>query len=1031
MVALATLIALGEIDRLIAGVMGSDGRSHQLNVVIGPLAFTEQSAWAGWASSELPAGTGSWIIASLVIDAVFVLSYVQLLKRLLHRAVGDGVRISGLLLGWLVVAELVELILVLCGALILIYFPALSFTVIPFTVALVATIKWALAILLAVAILRNSGTRSTLSRIGSRVLQAIWVHRLTAVVVVVLIGLSCVPSDGVLDQLPDLQRQWLDDWRTGLVHLIVAAAALMLASLVSFVLGRQRTRASIDTRVRMILDSNKAPGRQWLWWLIPVGAWAVAAMITGTVAFVEGLAWSAGLAQFNPHMTITFLSIPLVLVVVLLMKRFPNSRGKANAVSDPERAIYTWLVGDVLAVVVLSVGGLGLVRSFTGPVFLGLEPDKWPFSVLLFVVGILVAVYSPRLLNSLNPEYFTARQALWVRSNLNPRQWLQSLAAHNNPVPVRSQQHLQTARWWLFGILCVGALIILAVTVLPLDIPRILGGVGVTVLLLSAWVAILGAFTVVLQDYQLHPLFKLLRLRAAPVLTLAITIPLALSALYTTGGADPTVHAVRTMAESPPAAGAAAAVATATNEPSPLLKRLIKTKCLATTPDGRVVKPVVVVAAEGGGIRAAFWTTEVLAQLDAHGGCLSEAVLVSSGVSGGSVGLALTHVVRDSKEWDTKLQKLGGPATVATAVSGLLSSDLIASTLGIHIPSAGGIGSGMWRDRASLIEANWIGSVPELGDRFDRDPRDGTGFIILNSTDARSKCRVLVSQLTAPDESAATGTPKAGDSTGLEVDPPLDCSSSASQPAASGSLDLMHGDQCSLSLDWAAAAMLSGRFPIITPAGRLPSGTAECTAGTDSQLIDGGYAEGSGLGTISDIAPDIANAIRGYNATVDPEVGAYAMPILLFLRNGAGFDLADKVSEITAEPLVPIVGFSAKGKQSDQNAWVQRITASLAASCPTPGGSHAGTPAEQQTAVDGETKCAETQKDLHDVIPDGVVVVAPSTRPTIVPPLGWALSSFSRSSLSEALSHEMVDSPCDLTNQGYARFCGLLKLSSK
>lgn len=79
---------------------------------------------------------------------------------------------------------------------------------------------------------------------------------------------------------------------------------------------------------------------------------------------------------------------------------------------------------------------------------------------------------------------------------------------------------------------------------------------------------------------------------------------------------------------------------------------------------------MIVIAAEGGGIRAAYWTGRAMEEIS-DTGCFGTAVLAASGVSGGSVGLMLTDL--DSSETiGERLDKLARPETLATAASGLL-----------------------------------------------------------------------------------------------------------------------------------------------------------------------------------------------------------------------------------------------------------------------------------------------------------------------------------------------------------------------
>jgi hypothetical protein len=354
----------------------------------------------------------------------------------------------------------------------------------------------------------------------------------------------------------------------------------------------------------------------------------------------------------------------------------------------------------------------------------------------------------------------------------------------------------------------------------------------------------------------------------------------------------------------------------------------------------------------------------------ANHGCLANSAVLSSGVSGGSLGLALTKT-GGSAALD-EVRAVSGPSIVASGVTGLLAGDLVAADLGVHVPSIVD-GRLLWRDRAALIEQGWIDAAPSLATRFDYSATAGTGYALLNSTDARSKCRVIIGQL-----------PIGASTINGSATSPVTCSQPGVQPAETAGLAAISTDECVSSLDWAGAAMLSARFPIITPAGRLPSGTA-CSTGKTVELIDGGYAEGSAIGTLADLAPTITTAIREYNAS-QPGTGPYAMPLLVFLRNSNGFDVQAKESGVIAEPLVPLEGRAAQGRQSDQQALIQRVVANFQQACPA-----------------GLATCREQTRKFADMYRSEAVVVSPFTRPTIAAPLGWALSSFSVNSLSDAI----------------------------
>ncbi|MCU1584067.1 MAG: hypothetical protein JWM49_623 [Microbacteriaceae bacterium] len=989
MLAAVSLLTMAEIDRLISDAIGPDRQSHSLTSVIGPLAIFNVPAWGQWASSGLGSTIGWWIVASALIDALFVLAYAVILFRLTARALPpnppagsppplEWVNVSRVLLWSLIATEILEAGFLLFGASVILGLP-FPLDVVGGMVAVVSTLKWIVVAVFSAAVLRNSGTRTILARIIKHSARAVWVHRLSAVLVLVLVVFSCIPGAGVLDQLPDIQRQWLDSL-SGLWYVAVAAAFLGIAAFGSFVLGRQRARCSFDIRVRQVEDTAKLPfARQWIWWLIPVMAWAALAVWTVLSTVFLGGGWSQVPHHFGVA-AVLFLLVPVM--IVLLSRWLDGRRDLLSRRTDPdnERAVYSWIFGDVLAVLVLCVGGLGLVRSFAGFIFLGpfsgLPLLQFVLGVAGFVLGVAGAILWPRALVTANSASQTDdATAFWQRWTDWPRRHINRTRSYN-PVANRSPEEAARTRVALFWLLVVGAAVVTAALIFPTDFARALGGVAVTVVLITAWGLILGSFTIALQDYRLLAIFRMFRLRAAPVLTLAIVVPLVFTVVTASGGGDATVHATRLIND---AGGTSDTNSTPeTNLAAILRERITASSCLVKTSEGVIVKPIVVVAAQGGGIRAAYLTSKAMSSLWAtKESCLPESVLLSSGVSGGSLGLALTKAYKSQAA--EKVELLASPSIVASAATGLLAGDLVATGFGVHSPSMVG-GDYKWRDRAALIEEGWIKAAKELGKPLDLKPTDGTGYLVLNSTDARSKCRVLVGQLPA-----SAPNPKQNQSD------PLSCSSPTIAPAKSGNLATIYGAACPKSLDWAAAAMLSARFPFITPAGRFPSGDSSCAKGTATQLIDGGYAEGSALGTVADLAPTIAEAVRSYNSTVGAAEGHYAVPILLYLRNSSGFDLAPKGAGAVAEPLIPFIGYGARSNQVDEQAWVQRIMTSFQRYCP----------------ATGATGCGNANK--NHLMRSKIIVVAPFTKPTIVPPLGWALSKVSATSLTDAVKDATTD----------------------
>lgn len=1007
-VVMITLVAMAEIDRLIAGSLGvvqpGLGNSAPLGGAIGPTALAERDSWAIWSSNEATRGSvGGWIFASIAIDLVFIAGYRWLFLALIgSRASTDRKPAHESRLRWLVRFDLAENGFLAIGAAMLVAGATMGRNApLAWAVGAAATMKWILLALLLIGLGRDPEVRGVVKRVVRRLAQALWLHRLSALLVAALFAVSCLPFDGVLDQLPDIQRQWVGpDW----YHAIFATGAVAVGSFAAFALGRARTRTLIDVNVRRMVRYEAPTWTSVRWWLAPVAIclllWLYAAIVAD--------AWPLG-----PGIVV-FVALP---AAALLLSLSP----KAGVTPEPRddavgRAQYAWLTGDVIAVALWITAGVGLVRSFTGPVFLGWfdtpasEPDPaftaggWWWAVGFLVAGIAVAVVSPLLLqrmaNGAGPAWTDPRTQLVV-----PKP--------GGPPPSKDDDETwkgHRRRLGLFFGVGVGLLLLFAL--FPLQISGFLGAVTMTVLTLTAWGAVLGAFTLALQDYLPLRVFRRMRLRAAPVLTMAITIPLIAGTAFSELGWDDTrLHSVRRdnstvswSADGEATGGEAHAPESSSVDDlvTALRSRVSDIGEQGCTLPGTSAVPVVIFVAEGGGIRAAYWTTKVLEKLKGSTGCLATSTLLSSGVSGGSVGIAIAGSDAIGDDATDTLKNVASPDTVSTGVTGLLVSDLIASATGVRVPSWFEFEPG-WRDRAALIELTWQADVEEFEAAADFTADPLVGLPMLNSTDARTKCRVPV-----------TAVPVAGDD--------FRCAQPVGAPAAT--LPIL--DPCVASLDWASAAMLSARFPIITPAGRLGDGDGDRrnddACGTQTrQLIDGGYAEGSGLGTAADLAPLVGSVIRDENAERD---STFLVPILVFAQNSAGYDLSEDLRAVSSEPLVPLVGAAAAATQTTKSAWTQRISTAFSQACPTveAGGADA---TQETTALDEpeamreererqeaeraerSVACAAALDTVEQALPGQVVVVAPSTKPTVVPPLGWALSSFSIASMDRSLTDQV------------------------
>jgi hypothetical protein len=817
------------------------------------------------------------------------------------------------------------------------------------------------------------GGPSPWRRVLGRLARALYAHRFALVVVLLVGALVSLPGGEVFDQFPDAVRAWADGPR-GAGHLAVAVGALGVLAVVVFVLGRLRSTrawqrfgpgsAAADRGARADPHAGADPGTgtggdpegdpAYGWWLVvPGGALVLAGVARLGLGDVDGRA----LAFF-------VLPVPVLLLLSLGVRRLCRT-GRVTPwrpppePRDPAYAVMVWRTGDVLAAAVLAIGGAGLVRAFTAPAVLGVDRRSLVALVLGFAA---VAVAWPLA-------------ALAVRAvdvlDRAPSGWRSELAASLRPDRIgRRRRGVGTA----LAVAAVAVLVVLAVY--PLSAAGVLGVVGLLTLALTCLVVL--AALVVLQAQRTRPLelFTLLRMRRTPVLTLLLTVPLAAS-LH---GGDPDVHRIRAgTASVPPRPALAEAFAAWAGTPP---------ECTARgSVAGRPVRPLVLVAAAGGGIRAAVWTTGGLQVL--AGACGPRAAFLSSGVSGGSVGLVLARA--DASVAAARARALAEPTPLAAAVDGLLVRDLVGGAVGVRLHARQAGRDLGWLDRAGLLEQRWEQLAPSLAEPFVRAP-GSSGVLVLNSTSVGTACRVLLSDVTLPVPAA----PPAGE----RRDP--DCHSPADGlPAASFDLFGVYGP-CLGNVAASTAALLSARFAYVTPSG-VVSG---CEGLTQQQLVDGGYAESDGLGTLVDLAPALMRLVREHNARALATPGEpVVVPTVVFLQNHFGTDVSAPPSSTTSELLVPRRADRAAPEQQAFRALRQRLVELVAEPCPA------------------TAPCAA---EAEQALPS-FVQVAPATRPLVTAPLGWTLSRASLDGLDAAL-REQTGPACarPLVAGEPARLCDLL-----
>ena len=131
--------------------------------------------------------------------------------------------------------------------------------------------------------------------------------------------------------------------------------------------------------------------------------------------------------------------------------------------------------------------------------------------------------------------------------------------------------------------------------------------------------------------------------------------------------------------------------------------RLAYDEVLANQPQGRPV--VIIVAAAGGGIRASYWTSLVLATATDRASSLGDKLLLASGVSGGSLGLSLYTAllsVPQARCTDGHSERLGGCVVEFhrhDLLAGIVGSTLTGQVLNMLVP--------VFPRRSEVLEKTW------------------------------------------------------------------------------------------------------------------------------------------------------------------------------------------------------------------------------------------------------------------------------------------------------------------------------------
>ena len=356
----------------------------------------------------------------------------------------------------------------------------------------------------------------------------------------------------------------------------------------------------------------------------------------------------------------------------------------------------------------------------------------------------------------------------------------------------------------------------LAFTIRPVPIAQFMGMGTILLLAASSWVA-LGSFLVFLGLRWQFPV---------------LTVVLLLACLFSLWNDN---HVIRQV-------------------PARAVKRAHLLQAFQTWYDGveknygaGTMHPLYIVATEGGGIRAAYWTAILLGEIQDRNPNFAPHLFAISGVSGGSLGATVFDALlaepnRGSFKFKDKAHAILGRDFLSPTLAAMLYPDLAQRFIPFPIP---------YFDRGRALEMAWEKAWRDSmgNDRFSRsfvdlwppDSREWMPALFLNGTSVEKGNRIIASNVHLTNNF-------------LDAEDAADKLAGYKLPATEAA--------CHIPLS--TAAHMSARFTFVSPAGHFPDG---------SRIVDGGYFENSAATTAFEIASRIKDwcAVRKI-ANVDVKV---------------------------------------------------------------------------------------------------------------------------------------------------------------
>ena len=946
------LVLMRDINALLTSIDSSGGRSYGTGVFAGPqldfLSTTDfeeaMRLWFGEHAADAP----RLLRAHAITDLVFVVALLPLTAGLL-RKIGVESRTAWITAGAIAVADLAE-----TGCTLFIFGTDTRTPAVLVLARALSLLKWTLALGAVVLALVRWRTRAGEIPLTDRARRA-WQNRLRTpvlslgpqfVLVVVFGILVALPAGGPLEQLPDIIRYQFSEapWPVVLVSVATITGFAGTIAVSGLIAHRSRLKKSIP-----VIDTLP----------VVVGAGAISAgLLLAGWAIDHTFNWAAT----APFVVMAGLFVAARLAGWAGIGARPPEPGDLDIdrAADDRRAI-VWI--GTLSGLVIVIAGIGLVRAASPVLLLRLadDPTRWQ---VIGGVGLFTALAMGALTQGI---------VLWLSE--------------------RYRLHTPGQAWILITAASVVVAVSVVLAIAPLS-ARHFGSAGVVAVGFSLYAIVIAGLQFATRYWRRWPVTTTLGLGPRTPWGLLFIAVFVVASLL---NAQPGYHDVRTRPVEPGDPHRYADIEAA-------FSAWTDAQNLAGCPDRDEI-PLILVAAPGGGVRAAYWTASALETLFPDA-CAARGLFSMSGVSGGAVGSTLwTAQEASTVDNQSMLEGLSGDQSLAAALAGMFLRDMPQPFTGIRTG---------WRDRAALFEDGWIENTGVL--ERNGEPlawgdltlgENWTPVMVMNSSSVTDGCRILITNMGRMEASATSDCLANGSADGTSR-------------AAIDPLPVAHDDGCDGQPLAVSAALLAARFPYITPSGSLthcpetpppsdrdttlneqaademadsdadgaattvPPDASSDEAEPDGEQeviygVDGGYFENSGLLTSLELLESLEPLIRAANRGDGPDVVPWIVELDNHYRSTAAAAPASRPLEL----LVPLITVTRSKLLAD-------------------------TALEQAATVATDP----AQWDLPEADCRRFIRIGPLAQPRLEAPLGWVLSEVSRRTLDADLNEAVTTDQC-------------------